>query len=127
MPLRNHPYAFQAAEAANCAGEQESYWPMHDLLFTHQNNLVEENLLRLAQELELDMSQFGSCLEERRFESAIQDDLQDASRLSVTATPTFVIGRTPSEGQQMTVLQSLRGAQSFSQFKQVLDTLLKQQ
>ena len=127
LPLDNHPHAFRAAEAANCAGEQDRYWPMHAVLFANQRNLAEENLMRLAQELGLDMSNFRSCMEERRFEKEIRSDLQDAKQLSVTATPSFVIGLTPSEGQPMTVLQSLRGAQPFSQFKQVLDALLKQQ
>ena len=30
-----HPDAFKSHEAAACAGDQDKYWQMHDLLFTN--------------------------------------------------------------------------------------------
>jgi protein-disulfide isomerase len=40
FPLNQiHPHAFQAAEAAEAAGAQGSFWEMHDLLFAHQDAL----------------------------------------------------------------------------------------
>src|SRR4051794_35568104 len=34
-----HPHALQAAEAAECAGGQGKFWPMHDTLFDNQLHL----------------------------------------------------------------------------------------
>lgn len=37
FPLTSiHPYAEGAAIAAECAGEQGDFWPMHDILFANQ-------------------------------------------------------------------------------------------
>ena len=35
-PGPNHPHAPQAAEAAQCAGEQGKFWEYHDILFDRQ-------------------------------------------------------------------------------------------
>jgi len=34
-----HPYALPAAEAAEAAGAQDRFWPMHDLLYGNQQAL----------------------------------------------------------------------------------------
>jgi protein-disulfide isomerase len=34
-----HPLAFKAHEAANCSGEQDKYWEMHDRLFANSKAL----------------------------------------------------------------------------------------
>src|SRR3954464_9006997 len=31
-----HPHAAEAAQAAEAAGAQRKFWPMHDILFQHQ-------------------------------------------------------------------------------------------
>src|SRR5919206_2703012 len=39
-----HPHAQLAAEAAEAAGAQHKFWPMHDLLFEHQLHLKAKDL-----------------------------------------------------------------------------------
>ena len=39
-----HPHALMAAQAAECAGGQGQFWPMHDLLFENQLHLKGPNL-----------------------------------------------------------------------------------
>src|ERR1700746_3412216 len=40
FPLQEvHPHALAAAQAAECAGGQGKFWPMHDLLFANQEHL----------------------------------------------------------------------------------------
>jgi protein-disulfide isomerase len=52
FPLREiHPHAELAAEAAEAAGAQGKFWPMHDVLFEHQLHLKAGNLRRYAEDL----------------------------------------------------------------------------
>ena len=55
FPMTNvHPYAQRAAEAAEAAGAQGSFWEMHDILFENQDALEDEDLPRYAAALGLD-------------------------------------------------------------------------
>ncbi len=48
LPLSDvHPRAQLAAEAAEAADAQGAFWPMHDLLFTHQNALKPTDLVHV--------------------------------------------------------------------------------
>ena len=53
-----HPHAELAAEAAETAGAQHSFWPMHALLFEHQLELKPNDLRRYAGQPELDLERF---------------------------------------------------------------------
>ena len=55
FPLREvHPHAELAAEAAEAAGAQGKFWPMHELLFTHQQHLKDKQLLEYAAQVGLE-------------------------------------------------------------------------
>jgi len=55
FPLaERHPYALTAALAAEAAGAQGAFWPMHDLLFARQERLDDAALRAYAEELGLD-------------------------------------------------------------------------
>ena len=43
-----HPHALTAAEAAEAAGAQGKFWPMHDLLFENQQHLKASHLRAYA-------------------------------------------------------------------------------
>src|SRR5271165_3448730 len=58
-----HPHALLAAEAAEAAGGQGHFWPMHDTLFEHQNALGLAQLRGYAKKLRLDLSRFSQDLE----------------------------------------------------------------
>jgi NhaA family Na+:H+ antiporter len=54
-PMRAvHPHAQHAAEVAEAAAAQGRFWDMHDRLFTGQDALDDNSLLRHASELSLD-------------------------------------------------------------------------
>src|SRR5215212_6169269 len=57
-----HPRARRAAQAAEAAASQERFWEMHDLLYENQDELGEEDLLRYAAELGLDLRRFEEDL-----------------------------------------------------------------
>ena len=46
-----HPHALHAALAAEAAGSQGQFWPMHDAIFQHQHSLGDADLTRLAEGL----------------------------------------------------------------------------
>ena len=47
FPLSIHGHARKAAQAAHCAGEQDRFWEMHDLLFDNANRLQAESRVGL--------------------------------------------------------------------------------
>ncbi len=87
----SHPFASTAAEAAECAGEQNKYWDMYDLIFANQTALSIENLQSYARQVNLDIEQFTSCLEDGRFAVEVEKDRQAGLAYSVYATPTFFV------------------------------------
>jgi len=92
MPLSAiHPFAYGAAEAARCAGEQGKFWEYHDLLFADQNKLDQSGLLDKARSLKLDEKQFNTCTSSEKYKTQIQQDSQDGTRVGVNGTPGFFI------------------------------------
>jgi protein-disulfide isomerase len=115
FPLRTiHPQAQKAAEAAQCAAEQQQFWPYHDKLFASTNFHMDE-LKKLAQELELNMEQFTSCLDSSKYAAGIDADMQAGQQAGVNATPTFFVNGYP-----------LSGAASYERFKELVDAALEQ-
>ena len=69
-----HPYALRAAEAAEAAGAQGKFWPMHDLLFANQQALDDAGLVRYATHLGLDVPRFVRELAEHTWEPRVRED-----------------------------------------------------
>jgi protein-disulfide isomerase len=53
-----HPHALAASAAAEAAARQDRFWDMHELLFHRQKALGDDDLLRYAGELGLDVEAF---------------------------------------------------------------------
>ena len=122
FPLTNiHPQAVKAAEAARCAGDQDSYLQMHGRLFAAQGEWsgqpdASEMFIGYAEELGLDSEKFRSCLESGQFEAAVMADLEEGSQLGVNGTPAFFING-----------HSMSGAQPFPIFEQAINQFLAEQ
>jgi Na+/H+ antiporter NhaA len=92
LPLTDvHPHAQLAAEAAEAAGAQEAFWPMHDLLLDHQGALTVKDLVGYAERLELDTDRFRIDLRQHAGAGHIAEDVDSADLSSVSGTPTFFI------------------------------------
>jgi protein-disulfide isomerase len=102
FPGQNHPHAWPAAEAAQCAHEQGKFWEYHDLLFARQSPEKTWNFLALAVELHLQADAFNGCLNSGRFRAEIYKDFQDGLNLGIASTPTFFINGRPLVGAQPT-------------------------
>jgi protein-disulfide isomerase len=107
-----HPFAEQAAEAAEAAGAQGKFWQMYDLLFDNQDSLDTESLVTFAEQLELDVDQFKSDLESRKFVEKVRRDYESGVESGVTATPTFFINGKRFEGtpDQAELLEAIQDA-----------------
>lgn len=85
-----------AAEASECAGEQDAFWQYHDKLFESQNGenqgaFSKDNLKTFAKDLGLKTDQFDQCLDSGKYTQAVQQQTQAAQQLGVQSTPSFFI------------------------------------
>ena len=108
-----------AAEAAECAADQNKFWEYHDKLYGSQSGenqgaFNKDNLKKFAGELKLDISAFNECLDSGKYTQLIQEESSTASSIGVRSTPTFLING-----------QAIVGAQPFEIFQQTIDSLLK--
>jgi protein-disulfide isomerase len=87
----SHPQAAKAAEAAECAHDQDKFWEYHDRLFAQQERLDVESLKRLASDLGLDRGAFDTCLDGGEKTKLVEKDLEEGRRYGVRGTPTFFI------------------------------------
>jgi len=109
-----HPQARPAAEASLCAADQDRFWEYHDVLFENARQLGEEDLIRYAEELGLDMAEFRTCLEEGRHAAQVERDLEAGRRAGVTGTPSFFVNG-----------RMLGGAQPLEAFVRVIESELE--
>lgn len=113
------PASTVAANAAECANEQDKFWDFHDYLYKNQppesdtTMYTTENMTKIAGDLGMDTGKFQSCLSSNKYQDKVTSDLNDGSKAGVTGTPaTFVNG----------VLIS--GAVPYAQFKSAIDAEL---
>jgi protein-disulfide isomerase len=93
-----HPHAVQAAEAAEAAGAQRRFWPMHDMLFENQQALDDGSLLLYATRLQLDVQAFTSDLVSHAHKPSVERDFIGGVRSGVNGTPTFFINGVRYDG-----------------------------
>ena len=93
-----HPHAKAAAEAAEAAGAQGRFWPMHDLLFRNQDALEYEDLVEYAEQLGLDVHRFSHELVNRIHAPRVLEDILGGARSGVHRAPTFFINGLRHDG-----------------------------
>ena len=112
------PESGWAAEASECADEQDAFWEYHDYLYNHQSGenagaFTRDNLKLFAAELGLDEAAFNECLDSGRYADVIEEQTTTAQGLGVSSTPAFMINGQP-----------MLGAQPFTSFQAVIEPLL---
>ena len=123
FPLESiHKFAFKAAEAARCAGEQGKFWEMHDRLFSNQTSL--EPVKPHAEAVGLDVARFEGCLSAGKYAEAIRKDVAEGAKAGVTGTPLFFLAYTDPSSSKVKTVVRLSGAQPLSAFKAQIDKLL---
>jgi len=111
--LRLHKNAQKAAEAAECAGEQDKYYEMHDMLFENGVTGGVTTFKGYAKSLGLDTAKFDKCLDSGAMTKEIAKDVADAQAVGVQGTPAFYING-----------KLISGAQPYSVFKTAIDSAL---
>lgn len=120
FPLTSiHPQAPKAAEAARCAGDQEAYWQMHDLLFANQQQWsgrpdAVSTFKNYAGQLSLDQAAFDACLDGDTYAEAVNANLMEGVGYGVQGTPGFFINR-----------ERLPGAYPIQAFQQLIQAELQ--
>jgi len=117
-----HPLARPASEAAICAGQQEQFWKMADLLFQVPSQLDESAVRRKIDELGLNRSAFEACLK-LDGPAQVKADSALASGLSIPSTPFFLIGRLQAD-RTVVVTSFVRAAQPIATFVADIETAL---
>jgi protein-disulfide isomerase len=92
FPLEEaHPHALLAAEAAEAAAAQGSFWPMHDLLFENQEHLNSRDLQRYAAELGLDTVRYHAEMDDHIYLQKVREHIAGGRRSHIRATPAFFV------------------------------------
>lgn len=97
-----------------CAGEQDAFFDYKALVFSNQGLLSQQSsFTNWAEELNLDIDKFTTCLNEQRYSSKVIADTNEGGANGFGGTPSFVIGST-----------TLVGAHPFSNFQAAIDAQL---
>lgn len=96
FPLSSHgDTAFQSAQAAECAGDQNAFWPYHDRLFSATDGgaaaFTIDRLLLYAEELGLNTTTFSQCLVGQQYLRQVQQSANDAIAQGLNSTPSILI------------------------------------
>lgn len=112
------PASVLAAEAANCAFEQNKYWEYVDTLHSVQGGhdsspFKEDRLKEYADNIGLNADKFNKCLNSEKYFNEVSKDFEEGKALGVKGTPTTYINN-----------EVLNGALPFEDFEKVIEGLL---
>lgn len=95
LPLSNHPRAYQAALAVECANKQGAFSEYHASLFDNQGVLegVDFDSLAVSTSAIRDVESFSGCLMNEQTAQRVDSDMKIASSLGFRSTPTLVINK----------------------------------
>ncbi len=114
------PASIVAANAAECANEQSKFWDFHDYLYKNQPSesdtsiYTTDGMTKIAGQLGMDTTQFQSCLDSKKYDKVVSDDLAAGQKEGVSGTPTTFINGTP-----------IVGAVPYAQIKAEIDKALQ--
>ncbi len=117
FPLSFHVYAKDAAHAARCAEDQGKFFEMHDLLFAGQSDWsyvddIDTTLALYATELELDATEFETCMTSGTHTADINQDMAEGVVAGINGTPAMIVNG-----------EVIVGAPQYDLFSEYLDEL----
>lgn len=97
FPLDIHPWANEAAIAAECVRRQnpKDFWAFAGDIYHHQGNINADNLrthvLTYVHQLGLDPKTLNACIQGSSAEAQVDQDRKDGNMIGINSTPTFLI------------------------------------
>lgn len=112
-----HHNSAAAHEFAMCAARQNRFWPVHDLLYRHQESWAELTdpsayFSSLADSAHLQQDSLKACLDSGVMRTLVASEAEDAFRAGIRSTPSFIVNRA-----------LLTGAAPISAWKPILDSI----
>ena len=115
-PLPMHRHGVTSSQYAECALEQEKFWPFHDLLIERQGNWkrlddAQPAFLQIAKDAALDIEDLQLCLKKGDVNALIEKDMAEGKTLGVRSTPTYfvngvkIVGKKSLEEELMKYLE----------------------
>jgi protein-disulfide isomerase len=105
----------QSANASMCAAEQERFWDYHDMLYANvlgvnAGSFTDRRLIAFAEQLDMDVDAFSSCLRENRYKDQITADINAGQQLGITGTPSVFINGTQIAPGYVPTIEQLQEA-----------------
>ncbi len=118
FPLRIHPNAIPAANAAMCASVQGKFWETQDKIFETQERWKDSSnpaayFDSLAVSVGADAAKQKACSASGKMKALVEADQARYEKVGVQSTPTFFIGS-----------RVILGAQPTPEFRRVIDSVL---
>lgn len=120
-----HQNAIASSIAGECADDQGYFWELHDRIFDEQENwqglptsIAVNDFKRYASEIGMNENEFNTCLDSEKYTQEVLDDFSYGSRIGISGTPAFFVGN-----QQVGFVQ-ITGAQPYSVFESIIESLL---
>lgn len=118
FPLGFHPNAQKAAEASECAAEQDKFWEMADMIM--EKGADNTQLESYAAAIGLNAAKFKDCLDSGKTAAHVQSDTAEGGSAGVNGTPGNIVYNNETKESRM-----VSGAQPFAAFQTVIDEMLK--
>ncbi len=120
FPLSSiHPKAIPAALASECVaalGGNDAFWAFTDEVFEKSNY----DYTAIAAQLKLNASAFQTCLDGKRYEQKVSDQMAGGSAAGVSGTPGSIILKNNTDEARF-----ISGAVPLAMFQSVIDPMLQ--
>ena len=117
-----HPYAWAAAEVAECARSQGKFWLVHDALFAARVPLDDSYLMAVVESSGLDLLAFELCRKSSA-KASVSADSELAKTIGLKGTPVLLVGSIHTRGR-VTVRAMITGSRSIGDVSREIDRII---
>jgi len=110
-----------AAKAALASSKQKKYYLFHNALFNSQSELSQDEILKIAKSVGLDITELQQVMEKPWVDKQINENFIVAQKLKLLGTPAFIISN-----KTHTKFRFIPGATSEEDFKKQIETIKNQ-